>query len=728
MSCSRRVLVRSVPFALAALCLTAVSARGQEIQPAPLASRLAPTPVNSGLVQNTGNVEAAVFSTIIQVPDAEWLRLKFDIVTLSGDEARGTGSYLRMTSLLDGAVQTLHASHVAQWRKTSAYFNGDAVEIEIVSQPGSGSSRLVISETTASAVAPAPRTICGSVDDRMLSNDPRAGRALPVGCTAWLINDASNCFITAGHCTGNLNVVEFNVPLSNGPGSLNHPPPEDQYSVDAASMQSNGGQGVGNDWGYFGCFPNSTTGLNAAQAQGSFFVLSQTPPAVAGQNIRITGYGTTSSPVPPTWYQVQKTHAGPYFSFSGSTVRYRTDTSGGNSGSPVVNEATGEAIGVHTHGGCTSTGGSNAGTGINHTGFQNALSNPVGVCVPRLLAFQFPNGRPTLVDPSGGTSFRVDVLPLGTTPQPGTGKLHYDAGQGFVTISMQQISPNAYDAVFPAILCRTQVRYFVSAENTLGVQVNNPLNAPTSLFDTIAGAGIETLVANAFETAPGWTVQNTNLLDGAWERGVPAAGGVRWDPPTDYDGSGQCFVTGNGVNADVDGGPTRLISPAYDLSGGAFPMMRYARWFGNNAGDMDSLDVELSDDNGSSWTLVERVRDLGWFVQTVNIADFVNLTSQVRVRFSVADNPNNSITEAALDFFSITDVGCGGQVVCTKGDVNQDGIVDSADIAGFTDTLIAGGPAGTVEFCSTDIDDDGMLELGDDLRLVVACLLGINCQ
>ena len=35
------------------------------------------------------------------------------------------------------------------------------------------------------------RSICGPTDDRELSDDPRSARAVPIGCTAWLFNDAN---------------------------------------------------------------------------------------------------------------------------------------------------------------------------------------------------------------------------------------------------------------------------------------------------------------------------------------------------------------------------------------------------------------------------------------------------------------------------------------------------------------------------------------------------------
>ena len=172
----------------------------------------------------------------------------------------------------------------------------------------------------------------------------------------------------------NLGVVEFNYPLSDSNGCPGHPGPEDQYAVDLDFLQSSGSAGSGDDWAYFGCFPNTETGLTPYEAQGQYFVLADVPPPVDGQMIRITGNGTTQSPIPNEWNRAQKTHVGPYTSFSGTTVQYQVDTTAGNSGSPVINEETGEAIGIHTHAGCMIDGGENSGTAINHPGLQDALA------------------------------------------------------------------------------------------------------------------------------------------------------------------------------------------------------------------------------------------------------------------------------------------------------------------------------------------------------------------
>lgn len=53
---------------------------------------------------------------------------------------------------------------------------------------------------------------------------------------------------------------------------------------------------------------------------------------------------------------------------------------GGNSGSPVVHEETGLAIGVHTHGGCSATGGSNQGTRIDKPEFKAHVDSLLAPC------------------------------------------------------------------------------------------------------------------------------------------------------------------------------------------------------------------------------------------------------------------------------------------------------------------------------------------------------------
>jgi hypothetical protein len=204
----------------------------------------------------------------VHVEGAEWLRIAFNAVELAGNPDAGTGAILRITSFADGAVQELNAVHLAEWQYTSAYFNGDTVQIDVEAQPNTGASRVVLGRAWA-GIGGGTKSQCGATDDRVLSSDARQGRALPIGCTAWLFDDCKHCMGTAGHCsTSSLQVIEFNVPLSTATGALNHPSPDDQYAVDVSSKQSQN-SGIGLDWGYFGVFANSNTGLFPYQKQAA---------------------------------------------------------------------------------------------------------------------------------------------------------------------------------------------------------------------------------------------------------------------------------------------------------------------------------------------------------------------------------------------------------------------------------------------------------------------------
>ena len=92
--------------------------------------------------------------------------------------------------------------------------------------------------------------ICGSTDDRTASGDVRAGRIVPIGCTAWLI--PGGALLTAGHCIGAFTeIVEFNVRPSQADGTTVASLVRDQYRVITSSIVSTS-SGVGNDWAVFG--------------------------------------------------------------------------------------------------------------------------------------------------------------------------------------------------------------------------------------------------------------------------------------------------------------------------------------------------------------------------------------------------------------------------------------------------------------------------------------------
>jgi V8-like Glu-specific endopeptidase len=619
--------------------------------------------IDSGIVQNLNpspsarGIAEVVWSSVVSVQGSAWLRIEYAGVLLAGSRDRfGNGSFLRLTSLRDGGQQFQHLRHIEEWQQTSAYFNGDSVLVELLAQPWTGENRLVIGDVVAGPNLPGYLdTICGTVDDRVLSADPRAARNQPTGCTSWLINDCNHCLLTAGHCASGVNVIEFNVPLSSATGAIQHPAPQYQYSVDPVSKQTNGGQGVGNDWTYFGVFANSNTGLTPYQANGSkAYDLLPVPPVPGGQSIRVTGYGSTATPVSPTWYLVQKTHAGPNAVFTGSTIQYVTDTTGGNSGSPVFLDGTNQAIGIHTHGGCTATGGVNSGTGSNHPGLQAALAIPLGVCNCPSLVFTYPEGLPPAVAPNGTTQLRFQISGS-VTMVPSSVRFFANTGGGFQANAVTYLGGNMFTATFPYSACLTSSQFYFSASDTNGIVYKDPANAPTSVHATIAADNVSTIRDYNFSTTPaGWSVANTAVTAGGWVRGAPVD---PQGPFVDFDGSGQCWVTGNTNNEDLDGGPTILTTETFALSAKIDPFVSYVLWFTNNLVD-DRFIVQASIGNGI-WITIENIAPFsGWERHGFRVRDYFTNLSAIQIRFVCSDNPNNSQTEAAIDAFKIVDPQC----------------------------------------------------------------------
>ncbi len=115
----------------------------------------------SGGMKNLTGELSAVWSTIVSIDGANWVRLRFSEGVLP--ETASGDAYLRITSLFDGAVQTLNQRTLGEWNSTSAYFNGESVLVELILPPGDAWAAVGIDGAWAGIPgANEPESICGT--------------------------------------------------------------------------------------------------------------------------------------------------------------------------------------------------------------------------------------------------------------------------------------------------------------------------------------------------------------------------------------------------------------------------------------------------------------------------------------------------------------------------------------------------------------------------------------
>jgi len=241
----------------------------------------------------------------------------------------------------------------------------------------------------------------------------------------------------------------------------------------------------------------------------------------------------------------------------------------------------------------------------------------------------------------------------------GSGLLHYRFNEAdpYSTVPLTDLGGNIHEAMLPGCGPQGAPQFYFSAEGDLGSTVFSPPDAPISFYSMTMEPLLEVLMYDDFEQDNGWTVQNTSVTTGAFERNDPQA--TEAQPENDHSENGtRCYVTGylagSGVGSyDLDGGPTRLLSPVLNLSGGDAEISFWLWFYHSTNGTVQPLEIDITN-NGTTWTRVANVtNNPAWTEWTFKVSEYVSPTSGVQMRFSANDNPNDSVVEALVDDFAV---------------------------------------------------------------------------
>jgi hypothetical protein len=366
-------------------------------------SEIVPIHVDSNWRNNSTTASATVFQFDVVPPvDATWIQLRFGRVWLTH------GSRIRVTCLANMYSQVLDGAALQDYHGFTAFFLAGPISVELVAGPRAIGNRIEIhGYSYRPGSLPMTDSLCSSNDFRQPSNYTwacRLAHAIEGGpyCSGYLTrsNPGSvpdrDFVYTAAHCspgdpphaptwgastTAGL-MFEFNVPasLSNGTPQPSHP--DDQYPIRTTTSSTYGWRLCGScydDSNPLTVSPNSNTALLPRVRQGSAYLWTSF--ISSGMSIKVAGYGVTE-PVASALNQTQKSHSGSMVHESCSCpgqprtsfLVYDCQTTGADSGAPVIIASTGWVVGTHVRGACN--GSEVVNEGVYHGPTKSGLNVP----------------------------------------------------------------------------------------------------------------------------------------------------------------------------------------------------------------------------------------------------------------------------------------------------------------------------------------------------------------
>ncbi|MDX2017086.1 MAG: S8 family serine peptidase [Planctomycetota bacterium] len=334
---------------------------------------------------------------------------------------------------------------------------------------------------------------------------------------------------------------------------------------------------------------------------------------------------------------------------------------------------------------------------------------------------------PPSAEPGIPVTLTVSVDPREDLVLPGTVVANYRTDDGnWAQVPMNAIGNNQWTAVVRSRRCGDHPQLFVSLQAQRAGTLTYPAGGANAPMTFLAGKVVE-VARFRFESPEGWSLADPadTATAGFWSLAKPEptlaqAGGC----PEGQSCASTDPRAGSSIGAfDVDGGRVTLTSPPVSLVARSGVKLSYWRWFSNNQGGAPNTDVfrvQLSPDNGATWTTLETVGPTGveagggWYRVERSLDGVIPFTSNVRVRFVAEDAGEGSVVEAAVDDVTFTALEC--NEACPA-DFDGSGFVDSDDFALFVDSFARGclGVGVPVPQCqaSADLDSTGFIDSDD---------------
>jgi hypothetical protein len=333
---------------------------------------------------------------------------------------------------------------------------------------------------------------------------------------------------------------------------------------------------------------------------------------------------------------------------------------------------------------------------------------------------------PSLIEPGESLVFDATIEPGTDQVEPGSGMLNWRVGEGaFAAAALEDLGGGLFRATVPPAPCGEVVQVYLSAESAAGDVVTYPAAGPD---EPLAVDVLASVIAydDPAEVNLGWAAGDPgdDADTGMWQLGNPQ--GTAAQPEDDHTPAGSmCWITGAARNGgdggnDIDGGTTTLTSPAMDATGGEFAggeaRISYWRWYSNDQGnspDEDSMPVLISGDDGQSWIELELVEENAglWVYREFVVADFVEPSATVRLRFVARDLGDGSLVEAGVDDIQLMITGC-PEDGCYP-DLDGNGALDLFDFLEFVNLFNGGDDV-------ADCTGEGTFDLFDFLCFVNA--------